>query len=75
MSFVQTPHELTELRTEHTLQGCRSRPTTWTATPLSQRGGDFQGDEACANDDHLFRRGGLHCEVAAVRIRAQIVQL
>ena len=76
MSFVQTTHELTELRTEHALQGSPiASDDVDCNAPLTQRGGDFQGDEACANDDYLFRRSGLRGDVAAVGIRAEIVQL
>src|SRR6185312_12785181 len=57
MSFVQTPDELTELRTEHALERhLIASDDVDRNTPLAQRGGDFQGDETGADDDHLFRR-------------------
>ena len=74
MSFVEIAHELTELRTEHSLQRLPLSPDDVDRdAPLTQGGGDFQGDETCANDDHLFRRRSFRCDAAAVGIRAQIV--
>ena len=74
--LVEFADEVAGLGAEDPFEGSRVRgDDVDLEAALAQRGGDFQPDEACADDDHSPSRAGGGDDRAAVGERPQVVDV